>query len=110
MLVSWDYEERGLVGSSFFVKDYLLPKIKQSEYELMGSMSLETNLNYNDENDTQTLPPGAERINAEAYAKMKENGFKSDFYMMMARPEDASLANEIAKHMLKEGRDVCFNG
>ena len=74
----------------------------------MGSMSLETNLNYNDENDTQTLPPGAERINAEAYAKMKNNGFKSDFYMMMARPEDASVANEIAKHMLKEGRDVCF--
>ena len=110
MLVSWDFEESNLVGSNYFVKDYLLPKIKQSEYELMGSMSLETNLNYNDENDTQTLPPGAERINAEAYAKMKNNGFKSDFYMMMARPEDASLANEIAKHMLKEGRDVCFNG
>ena len=103
MLVAWDYEESGLLGSAAFVKEYLLPKINQSVYDKpLGSMSIETNLNYNEENDTQTMPPGLNLIAPTVTDELKRNGNRGDFYMIIARKDDADLGRETAKHMKKQ--------
>ena len=104
MLVAWDYEEEGLLGSEAFVNDFLLPKINRSHYESLGSMSIDTNLNYNEENDTQRLPDGLQMVFPEVYTELQKNGFKGDFQPIIVRADDVSLGEETARHMQNEGQ------
>ena len=104
--MAFDYEEAegNFWGSSAFVKDHIIPL----KYDILGSMSLEVSLNYNDVNGTQIFSDGFETYFPEVFAKAKENGFKGDFFLVIGRPDDKDFAYETSTYMRNEGKLVIY--
>lgn len=59
IFVLFDMEEVGCLGSLFFIRDFLIPQILQAHNgaKLKGAFILDTIMNYNQTEYSQTLPP-----------------------------------------------------
>ncbi|CAD5125517.1 DgyrCDS13723 [Dimorphilus gyrociliatus] len=96
ILVAFDYEEFGLVGSENFVDQWLLPEIlNKHNSTLQVALILETIMNYNDTSNSQSFPPNFNQMAPDTYAHLTRNDFKGDFLTLIGRIDDKSLAMEI---------------
>lgn len=58
IFVAFDLEEVGCLGSIFFVRDFLIEQIlKPHSAKLKGAFILDTIMNYNETEQSQTLSP-----------------------------------------------------
>ena len=59
IFVAFDLEEVGCLGSIFFVRDFLIPQVLLAHggAQLQGAFILDTIMNYNDTQFSQTLSP-----------------------------------------------------
>ena len=73
MYSAWDFEEQGLVGSTFYVTN------KEADIDIQAYLNLEMIGYYSDKPNSQTLPVGFDFLFPEITAQIADNEFRGDF-------------------------------
>ncbi len=73
MYSAWDFEEQGLVGSTFYVTN------KEADIDIQAYLNLEMIGYYSDKPNSQTLPVGFDFLFPEITAEITDNEFRGDF-------------------------------
>ena len=85
IFVLFDLEEVGCLGSIFFVRDFLIPQILLAHggAKLKGAFILDTIMNYNDTQYSQTLPPEWQKALPDFWTDIEV--FNLLFYIIFSR-------------------------
>ena len=98
----FDFEEYGLIGSKEFLKNYTKYTTKS---DFLGAIILDTILNYNKENKSQTLPPGIETAALfvdsiqDIINQLTANQYRGDGLIVIGRQLDKEIINEFSSGM-----------
>ncbi|CAD5123680.1 DgyrCDS12004 [Dimorphilus gyrociliatus] len=97
VFAAFDFEEFGLQGSAEFVDDWLLPNILQKfDTSFQVALILETIMNYDFANETQTLPFGTELLFPDLVKLLRDRGMKSDFLAIIGRQDENEIMKELS--------------
>lgn len=78
IFVAFDLEEVGCLGSIFFVRDFLIPQVLQPNggATVQGAFILDTIMNYNDTQFSQTLSPEWQTALPSFWEDLQVNSFR----------------------------------
>lgn len=85
IFVLFDLEENGCYGSLEFIRKFLKPHFLDKGLELQGAFIMDTILNFNPEEDSQSLPAKWEFISPETNQNIRKNEKRGDFIALVNR-------------------------
>ncbi|ELU04129.1 hypothetical protein CAPTEDRAFT_187588 [Capitella teleta] len=101
VIIAFDWEEQGLIGSEEFIDRLrtqgLLQTTKALDEQLEGVINMDTIMNWDDQDQSQTLPDGMNVLFPELYSEIKADNFKGNFLFICARQDDKKLAEKFVK-------------
>ena len=112
MFVAYDLEERqtwcsnvtcgcyrgsSLCGSRHFVRNFTA-YLNSSGGRLQGAVVLETLMNYNTTENSQTFPPRFELAFSTIFNQEKKRSFRGDFLAVIGRQDDGVLLRSFAEN------------
>ncbi|XP_032776935.2 uncharacterized protein LOC116915901 [Daphnia magna] len=106
IFVAFDLEEVGCLGSIFFVRDFLIQQILQPYgAQLKGAYVLDTIMNYNETQFSQTLSPEWQTALPLFWEDIQAENKTGDFLAILYRKNvDATLADTLAYNWKNDGK------